>query len=132
MKKLIESTKEATVKFGRWWTNVEVGIGNLISWAPLIWNDRDWDWAYLADMMAKKARQMAHHHERLISTPPETADQLRQLAGDLDFVMADDMDHINFNGPDATREMTRHELDMAGRWDRIGKNIADNMKRWWD
>jgi hypothetical protein len=35
------------------------GVGNLIRWRKVIWQDRDWDaWTYLLPMMEKKIEQM--------------------------------------------------------------------------
>ncbi len=36
-----------------------LGIKNLIIWFPIIWNDRDWDWAFLNRIMAFKLRRMS-------------------------------------------------------------------------
>ncbi len=54
-----------------------VGIGNIIRWFPVIWNDRDWDNSYLYIMLHRKResmydfftddeRTMAIHHKNHI------------------------------------------------------------------
>ncbi len=35
-----------------------VGIGNIIRWFPVIWNDRDWDNSYLYIILHKKLESM--------------------------------------------------------------------------
>jgi len=35
------------------------GIGNIIRWTPIIWDDADFDWAYLARIMEYKLRRMS-------------------------------------------------------------------------
>lgn len=34
--------------------NIKYGITNLIHWLPIIWNDRDWDWAYTVKVLKHK------------------------------------------------------------------------------
>jgi hypothetical protein len=43
----------------RLWQNVQ----NLVHWLPIIWRDRDWDHAYLLEIMEFKFRRMAIYHE---------------------------------------------------------------------
>ncbi len=38
--------------------DLRYGVRNLWRWFPVIWRDRDFDWAYLAELMAKKLRWM--------------------------------------------------------------------------
>jgi hypothetical protein len=44
--------------------DLKYGIQNLIRWFPIIWNDRDWDWAYMAEMLEVKLRHMAEYTEK--------------------------------------------------------------------
>lgn len=44
--------------------DIKKGIENIIKWLPIIWKDRDWDWAYLAEIMEFKLRNMADHNEK--------------------------------------------------------------------
>lgn len=53
----------------RWWRwearyyhrDIKYGIINLIRWFPTIWRDRDWDQAYIWDILEKKLRNQSHH-----------------------------------------------------------------------
>lgn len=41
------------------------GVSNLVTWAPIIWRDRDWDYSFLLDMLEFKLRRMGaqgFHH----------------------------------------------------------------------
>lgn len=53
--------------------NIKYGIQNLITWFPVIWKDRDWDFFFIwiilhkkLDLMEKNIRSNGHHvnHER--------------------------------------------------------------------
>lgn len=39
--------------------NFKEGIKNLYNWFPIIWNDRDFDWAFLAIIMSYKLKKMS-------------------------------------------------------------------------
>lgn len=43
----------------RRWRDTIYGFSNFIRWFPIIWNDRDWDWNYLAQIMEFKFGKMA-------------------------------------------------------------------------
>lgn len=53
----------------RWWrwngrymlTNIKYGVKNLIRWFPIIWKDRDWDQAYIWDVLESKLRNQSHY-----------------------------------------------------------------------
>ena len=52
-------------RFENWvvtpWYQVKCGIQNLFSWFKIVWNDRDWDYAYLCLMMEFKMKRMSKH-----------------------------------------------------------------------
>jgi hypothetical protein len=53
--------------FRGWWkwevweriTHIPYGVRNIFRWAPVIWNDHDYDWAKLAHLMEYKLERMA-------------------------------------------------------------------------
>lgn len=51
-----------------WIRNKYIGITNLIQWLPIIWQDRDWDHAYLEELMLFKLTRMY----KRFSNPEET------------------------------------------------------------
>lgn len=56
-------------KIKRWWrwngrymlTNIKYGVKNLIRWFPIIWKDRDWDQAYIWDILERKLRNQSYY-----------------------------------------------------------------------
>ena len=56
-------------KIKRWWRwngrylhrDIQYGVQNLIRWFPIIWKDRDWDQAYIWDMLERKLRNQSYH-----------------------------------------------------------------------
>jgi hypothetical protein len=38
--------------------NIGTGFKNIIKWLPIIWNDRDWDYAYMLKILHKKLEHM--------------------------------------------------------------------------
>lgn len=46
------------------WYDFIYGVGNLISWAPVIWNDRDWDHSYMWRLLEKKLERMGNGHKK--------------------------------------------------------------------
>ena len=38
--------------------NLKKGIWNLISWLPIVWNDRDWDYCFLYELLKFKLKRM--------------------------------------------------------------------------
>ncbi len=49
------------------------GIHNVVKWLPLLWRDRDYDWAFLARILEAKLRFMA----KSLSEAGPAADQAR-------------------------------------------------------
>ena len=44
--------------------SIKRGIGNIIRWTPVIWDDEDWDWGYLAKIMEWKLRKMSSNFSK--------------------------------------------------------------------
>jgi hypothetical protein len=68
------------------------GIKNLIAWVPVIWGDRDWDWAYLFEIISFKSRKMARSFREsgLSTSADDIANELEELADAIDRYIADD------------------------------------------
>ena len=73
------------------WYDLKGGVKSVWRWLPIIWFDRDWDWAYLAKLVEVKCTRIAkvmetgYHKDGQIA-----ADQLREVARLLSRVQADD------------------------------------------
>jgi len=68
--------------------DIPYGVRNLVRWFPIIWQDRDWDGAYLARIIAKKAGQLAHLQEKyaLHTDADQCAEDLRTVEATFKFV----------------------------------------------
>jgi hypothetical protein len=63
----------------RFFWRIGHGVINVVRYGPTIWRTREFDHAYLLELMALKFRYMAEHHEkhRFVSRWEEIAKQLR-------------------------------------------------------
>jgi hypothetical protein len=50
------------MKIKSFFGGIKVGLSNLWAYLPIIWQDRDWDHAYLLDLWEFKFRRMARMH----------------------------------------------------------------------
>ena len=48
---------------------VLIGLKNLLAWAPVIWNDRQWDWEYMLRIEKKKLDCMIKWYTKEIENP---------------------------------------------------------------
>lgn len=73
---------------GRWLR----AAANAVSWLPFLWDDRDWDQAYLWRVMREKIRRMRLHHERdqVISDWERVAGEMRRAEEILTRLIEDD------------------------------------------
>lgn len=110
------------------------GIINIFRWIPVIWSDRDYDWAYLARIMEYKFQRMSKllkngHH--ILSE----RDSRRML------VCAELLKRLR------TEEYLYHEVidipviphnakkdDMIGKYyqEYLGTIIGKHLRSWWD
>lgn len=44
--------------------NIKYGIKNLIRWFPIIWKDRDWDYAFIYDLLSAKLKFQANSFKK--------------------------------------------------------------------
>ena len=93
--------------------NIKYGIGNLIDWFPVIWNDRDWDYCFIYDILHKKLERM----EDSIRYAPfvcadKRADEIKLCVNLLDRLKKDD--YIDMS-----------EKDFVKRWGKSIYNITE-------
>src|SRR3990172_2873091 len=43
-------------------TRIVRKVKNIVRWIPILWNDADWDYGHLYDIMEFKIRNMREHH----------------------------------------------------------------------
>ena len=116
------------------WYDLRYGVENLVRWFPVIWQDRDWDGAYLARIISKKAGQMAHlqekygHHEYA----ERDAAELREVEACFDFVARDGCPSEDGSGCE-TCAGCDHIWKAVDRAQKRGAElIAERLQYWWD
>jgi len=95
--------------------NVKYGIGNLISYFTLIWNDRDWDHIFWLEMNRKKLSRMEDlirkHGNHVYHI--RDADNIRKAVLAIDRLIADEY-HIN-----AFKEHDKKWGELEVSWKKI-------------
>lgn len=110
------------------------GITNIFRWIPVIWSDRDYDWAYLAEIMEYKFRRMSKllkngHHvlsERDSRRTLVCAELLKRLRTE------SYQYHEVLDIPVIPHNSKRD--DMIGKYyqEYLGNLIGKHLRRWWD
>ena len=126
-----------TLDFRHRWLRLYYGVGNLIVYFPLIWRDRDWDHAYLLQLMEFKFRRMAHLQEKYGNGlyADRYARQLR-IAAHLCKRMTDD-ECYHENARKAFVYPSRawaKEISAVEKQDKemLGRLIGKYLDHWWD
>jgi len=78
--------------------NIKYGIGNLIKWFPVIWQDRDWDHHYLYVILQHKLKRMEKLHINYghAMSSEQTAAQINRCINLLDRLINDAYDESAF------------------------------------
>jgi hypothetical protein len=102
------------------------GIKNIIRWTPIIWDDQDWDWAYLSDIMEYKLRRMSKQFRKDSSwcygANRDSRDTLI-CAELLKRIRTDDDSRVNI----------RIHVARMKSWNKmLGDIIGKRLQYWWD
>lgn len=100
---------------------IKTGIRNLISWIPIIWNDRDWDQYYLYEILRFKLTRMEEHfrcHSH-VANGPKDAKRMRLCALLLDRLIKNEYDTNSYQAVD--KKWGEIELDFIDTGDDYGK-----------
>lgn len=124
---------------GAYW-NVNNGVRNLIAYAPVVWRQHDFDWEFMAELIAFKAERMARHigggdihtsarkdARRLM----ECSILLRRLIDDAAQEDAAKHGARLSDGQRRQRALTALDIDKQ-RQERVGYLIGRYMRSWWD
>ena len=71
--------------------NIKYGIENLIKWFPIIVRDRDWDFAYLLEIMKFKIQNMQHAAETWWITENADKREMRATVELLDYFLGNEI-----------------------------------------
>jgi hypothetical protein len=117
-------------------SNVAYKTRNLIRWLPVIWNDFDWDYAFLLRIMEFKFRNMADCLENGFTTNRfKTSKRLRIAAHLCHRLRKSSYYHENakkryksFKNHRAifAEEIAQQDADM------LGLLISKHLRTWWD
>lgn len=129
--------------------NIWIGIKNLITWFPVIWNDRQWDYTFIFIVLKRKLELMKDLFENDAYTEkaPEVVDKLKRCIILLDRLSDDsiyfDEANTKFNYTfDKNRTKINMEMLMAmGVYEEklfqddlneLTIILHDHIKEWWD
>jgi len=139
-----------------WLRNIATGIKNLIAFTPIIWNDRDWDHAFLLELLEFKLRRMAkfigergQHLDANVDAAriAEAADICRRLRTDDYYKLLwrafFDKYPLRFTdyqiermGEDERAQFSalreRHDAAERADLERLGELFTKHLLGWWD
>lgn len=91
------------------------GIKNVFTWFPIVWSDRDWDYAYILIMLDKKLEKMSKHHAKgRMANSTEIQQTLDELRETINRILEEDYEDEAFLGNEdllEKREITFTELE---------------------
>lgn len=104
---------------------VKYGVRNLIKWFPIIWKDRDWDQAFLLEIMRFKMKNMAELHRKygISVNSEEYAKQLEECSK-----LAEQLSKEDYDTEDYKEENKLIEDDL----DKLFTSMRNNIRAWWD
>jgi hypothetical protein len=116
----------------------------LIKWfqyAPILWRDYDWDYAYILRLLQyklRRTREQLWKYDYLLNTRRQCKEiRLAELL--IDRILKDE--YVDFepwhNGAEADealfRRLIAHDAYLKDQdWQYLGKHLAKYMRYWWD
>ena len=105
--------------------DIKCGVPNLIRWAPIVWKDRDWDFAYIDYIVIHKLERMYKiysSHESMICDEEEN-EMAAQIKETLDlFKQSSEIEWWKTGNWEAEDQLRTQAYEL----------IAKNSNRWWD
>lgn len=122
---------------------IKVGVKNLINWLPIIWKDRDWDFAYYFDIEKKKLQNMLKFYEdssrvvdvdtkyfkiciKLIDAILENDDYLTQTYDESMSLKDFMLNNRNYKFNHYVNLKNRHRFLTSGQYQHFTKSLGDN------
>lgn len=102
-------------------------LRRLLAWLPVLWNDAEWDHAFLFRIMEFKLRRMARYHRRYgnLARSERTVQQLTEAAA-LCSRMANEIYFANLSTIAAEDAAYQRDLD------RLLFLFKKYVREWWD
>lgn len=129
------------------------GIKNLKNWFYIIWNDREWDYKYLENILLFKLKNMRDYYRAGVDVwsegAEETADEINEVIELLEKVQRDGYekdidphfyDWVYENFREWSEEETTHKKEVSmeaakrsqADLDKAYGIIAKKIRGWWD
>lgn len=109
------------------------GVINIIRWIPVIWSDRDYDWAFLAQIMEYKLRRMSKLFENGHHVLSHRDSRRMLICAELLKRLHTESYACYRNGlPINKANVQRDELVGMYYQEYLGKIIGKYLRGWWD
>ena len=111
-------------------------IRNLIRWTPIIWNDRDWDYYFIYEILKQKLKHVEQYTSKQGShvNADVDAENLRTAIEMIDKVQNEY--HIDKYLSEAKewddKRMMQSIDDHEKAKQELFQYLSDNIERWWD
>lgn len=114
-------------KINDFFRNLKYGLRNFWVWSKLIYNDRDWDFVYLYQIIELKLLRMAQLHRKygVCENAVQVAEELEEAAACLKRLYEDEY-YISKGGYSAYQEKQQRDLD------RFCELFNTKSMGWWD
>ena len=107
-----------------WRYRVPHGIGNLIAFAPVIWEWRGWDFTYTYELAVQAWERQADHvaRNKNHTSWAETEDEIRRAVSL----------YREYEAADA-RASTLADMERVNeKWAELHDHLAKHSRKWWD
>ena len=123
-------------KIKRFFYNVTDGVKNLIKWAPVIWKDRDWDQAFLYEIMRHKLKLMEDYfysdHTMCVDAK-KRAEEIKTCRILLDRILKEEYIEFDPNKCPYPWDYFKNEAYMLKQdIDYLFKIMSKRSSDWWD
>lgn len=115
------------------WYDIWYGIINIFRWMPVIWPDRDWDWAFLAKIMEYKLRRMSKLFENGYHVLAHRDARRMLICAELLKRLRTESYACHRNGLSVTKASVQRD-QMVGMYyqEYLGKILGKYLRGWWD
>ncbi len=126
----------------RFFRSTIVGIFNIITWLPVVWEDRQFDFAYIFDILQFKLRLMEEYfrNANIIEDSEKIADSIKECKIILDRIQKNDYlpnDILEWPMTEENRKKIieagqKEEIEYSADISRFFTKMAKEIQNWWD
>ena len=106
----------------KFFRRISIGLKNLWAWAPVIWNDRQWDWEYMLRIEKKKLDYMIKWYTKEVENPSafnsinigDVLNELKLARRLIDLIEDDGDKYITYTGENKTEKQENGLYKLAG------------------